>query len=165
MAFGTLWVGGGVDLEFILLLALIASSPILALPRFCCVSVVIASTPGASGGVGGCGGLGLVLALLDLEAILKVSGFRFSPTVPAMIRAPDGGGGGFGWLLPPVITGSAGGGAEEGDFPSITCVMNCCWRTLVVPCGPRCAVICLCIISLVSLRLLSLCAIWACAYS
>ena len=69
MALGTLWVGGGLDLDMILLLALISSSPILALPRFCWVSVVIASTLGASGGVGGCGGVGLVLALLDLEAI------------------------------------------------------------------------------------------------
>ena len=101
------------------LLTLIASSPILAFPLFCCVSVVIASTPGASGGVGGCGGLGLVLALLDLEAILKVSGFPGAPIVLAMIRAPEGGGG-LGWWLPPVVTGSAGGGAEEVAIPCIT---------------------------------------------
>ena len=38
----------------------------------------------------------------------------------AMIRAPEGGGGRFGLWESPVVTGSAGGGAEEVAFPSIT---------------------------------------------
>ena len=37
-----------------------------------------------------------------------------------MIVAPEGGGGGLGLWLPPVVTGSAGGGAEEVAFPCIT---------------------------------------------
>ena len=38
----------------------------------------------------------------------------------AMIGAPEGGGGGFGFAEPPVVTGSAGGGADEVAFPCIT---------------------------------------------
>ena len=38
----------------------------------------------------------------------------------ATIGAPEGGGGGLGLWEPPVVTGSASGGAEELDFPSIT---------------------------------------------
>jgi hypothetical protein len=74
---------------------------------------------------GGGFGLGclLVLTLRDLlrpDDMLKTSGIRGAPTVLAMIGAPEGGGGGLGLWFPPVITTSAGGGAEDVDFPSIT---------------------------------------------
>ena len=88
--------------------------------------MLIASTFGGAGGLGGLGGFLSSFALLDLEEILKVSGFRGAPTWLATIAAPEGGGGGLGVLLPPVVTGSAGGGgAEEMAFPCITWVMNC----------------------------------------
>ena len=74
---------------------LLPSSPIFPLPRFAWLSVVIRFMSGGSG-AGGLGGLGVLGALLDLVAILWVSGFR-APTVLAMIGAPEGGGGGFGF--------------------------------------------------------------------
>ncbi len=86
----------------------------------------------SSVGLGGLGGFGggfggdpevrgsTLLDLDDLEVILNCSGVRTAPAVLATIRVPDGGGGGFGYAVSPVVTGSAGGGADEVAFPCMT---------------------------------------------
>ncbi len=52
-----------------------------------------------------------------------------------MTAAPEGGGGGFGYLEPPLITGSAvGGGAGDVAFPRIICVTNLWWGMFLVQC-------------------------------
>ncbi len=131
------WVLGGADFCVILLLTLIASSPIR--PRLSLLSTVMDSI---SGGGFDCDFFTCLRSvLLDLsffrtlggsgEFISNLSGFLTCPTVLAVIRVPEGGGGGFGLEEPPVvITTSAGGGADEVDCPFIICVMYCCWFTL-----------------------------------
>ncbi len=120
-------LGGGADLAALLLFTMSSSAPTIdrVLPRFCWLSIVIACIGGGGGFGGGFGGGpevrgSTLLDLEDLEAILNCSGVRTAPTVLATIRVPDGGGGGFGYAVSPVVTGSAGGGADEVAFPCMT---------------------------------------------
>ncbi len=120
-------LGGGADFAALLLFTISSSAPTIerALPRFCWLSIVVACIGGGGGFGGGFGGGpdvrgSTLLDLEGLEAILNCSGVFTAPAVLATIRVPDGGGGGFGYAVSPVVTGSAGGGADEVAFPCMT---------------------------------------------
>ncbi len=81
--------------DLVLLLTLIASSPIVSFDFFICAAVVVGFMSGGGFRLGGVGGGGRFGGLLDFVAILCCSGFRV-PTVLARIGVPvpPGGGGG-----------------------------------------------------------------------